>query len=422
VIATARSGSGAPELSRAGWVLGTPSFMAPEQARGEIDQVDERVDVFALGSILCEVVTGQPAFVGRKPGDVQRKAALGDTAEALARLDASGADADLIGLDRDCLARKREDRPRNASAVAERVTAYLAGVQQRLHASERERAVAKARAVEERRKRRWQLGLAASIAASLLLGGLGLATLAAALDRQKAVLAQANTALDRQRRRAEANEAAAIDAVKRFRDAVANNPGLKDNPRLEPLEAHPKLADDRRTQHPYNAACAAALAAAGRGEDDLNPDAARAELRRRALSWHKGELAAWSKALDSGDPKARAAVAATLRHWRDDPDLAGVREADALAALPEAERRLAGPLGRSGPLAKGRRKGPLSIPGAIPPRPQPSSSLGKPGAPPPPVRLGPVDYAEGDVRSTRGGTGRGASAGPARTYSRFGGL
>ena len=45
--------------------MGTPAYMAPEQARGEIDLIDERADVFALGSILCEVLTGQPAFVGQ---------------------------------------------------------------------------------------------------------------------------------------------------------------------------------------------------------------------------------------------------------------------------------------------------------------------------------------------------------------------
>ena len=114
--------------------MGTPAYMAPEQARGEVDRVDERADVFALGSILCEILTGQPAFTGAVVGEIQRKAALGDLADALARLDACGADAELIALAKDCLAREPEDRPRDAGAVAERVTAYLAGVQERLRA------------------------------------------------------------------------------------------------------------------------------------------------------------------------------------------------------------------------------------------------------------------------------------------------
>ena len=77
------------DLSQAGSVLGTPAYMAPEQARGEIDSVDERADVFALGSILCEILTGQPAFVGRSSGEIHRKAALADLADAFARLDAA---------------------------------------------------------------------------------------------------------------------------------------------------------------------------------------------------------------------------------------------------------------------------------------------------------------------------------------------
>jgi len=84
VIATGRVGSES-NLSQAGSVMGTPAYMAPEQARGEIDQIDERADVFALGSILCEILTEQPAFVGRSAGEMHRKAALGDLAEGSRR-------------------------------------------------------------------------------------------------------------------------------------------------------------------------------------------------------------------------------------------------------------------------------------------------------------------------------------------------
>ncbi len=164
VIATARSGSADSDLSKAGSILGTPSYMAPEQARGEIDRVDERADVFALGAILCEVLTGQPPFLGRSSGEIQRKAALGDLADAFARLDASGADAGLIAMAKDCLAREPEDRPRSAGAVSDRVTAYLAGVQARLRRAELER-------VEERGRRRLTTVAAAALILLGLLGG-----------------------------------------------------------------------------------------------------------------------------------------------------------------------------------------------------------------------------------------------------------
>ena len=108
----------------------------------------------------------------------------------------------------------------------------------------------------------------------------------------------------------------------------------------EALAADPKLGEDRRAAHRYNGACAAALAAEGRAEGEPPPDAAaKAELRRKALDWLRAELAAWSKVRDSGDQKARAAVAPTLRHWKVDTDLGGVCDGDAIATLPADERR-----------------------------------------------------------------------------------
>ncbi len=65
VIATARSDSDDSDLSHAGSAMVIASYAAPEQARGEIERVDERADVFAQGSILCEIPTGGPAFTGR---------------------------------------------------------------------------------------------------------------------------------------------------------------------------------------------------------------------------------------------------------------------------------------------------------------------------------------------------------------------
>jgi tetratricopeptide (TPR) repeat protein len=107
----------------------------------------------------------------------------------------------------------------------------------------------------------------------------------------------------------------------------------------EALESDPALAEDRQAQYRYLAACSSALAAAGKGEDGPKPDdAARAEWRHRALGWLKAERAAWAQVLDSGDAQARPILQQVLQHWRADPDLAGVRDGDGLAKLPEVQR------------------------------------------------------------------------------------
>jgi serine/threonine-protein kinase len=106
----------------------------------------------------------------------------------------------------------------------------------------------------------------------------------------------------------------------------------------EAFAAQPKLADDLQTQDRYNAACAAALAAAGQGADaDKLSDGERARLRRQALGWLTADLAAWDQRIKD-HPQERAQVQKTLRHWQADRDLAGLREAEALATLPPQEQ------------------------------------------------------------------------------------
>src|SRR5262249_981909 len=92
--------------------------------------------------------------------------------------------------------------------------------------------------------------------------------------------------------------------------------------------------------HRYDAACYAALAAAGQGRDaGALDEKEKTRLRQQALGWLNADLAHWSKEATSAKPADRDLVRQRLQHWKQDTDLAGVRGA-ALAQLPEAERQL----------------------------------------------------------------------------------
>ncbi|WP_165230636.1 WD40 repeat domain-containing serine/threonine protein kinase [Aquisphaera insulae] len=83
-----------------------------------------------------------------------------------------------------------------------------------------------------------------------------------------------------------------------------------------------------------------ALACAGPGKD-VPPidDAARAKLRRQALDWLQAELEASNRRLGSAPPRDLPDMAQAFRFWKEDPYLAGIREAETLARLPSGEQK-----------------------------------------------------------------------------------
>jgi serine/threonine-protein kinase len=102
--------------------------------------------------------------------------------------------------------------------------------------------------------------------------------------------------------------------------------------------AQPTLADDLLKEDRYNAACAAALAGCGQGQDAETLSAEeRTRLRRQALTWLRADLQARGRQLDQDPDQARPRVAGKMQKWQRNPDFAGVRDPEALARLPAAE-------------------------------------------------------------------------------------
>jgi serine/threonine-protein kinase len=253
-----------------GIVVGTIAYVSPEQAKGQVEQLDPQADVFGLGAVLCEILTGLPPYAGAAAWRLHLMAAAGDLADAYSRLGGCGADAELVALTKDCLAVERNCRLSDAGAVAARLAAYLAGVQERMRRAEQERAAAQARAEEakataraERRARRRTMALVSVATAAILAGGAAAAWYwqerasrqAKAEADASAALEEVRTWLDQeadQERRDPERWAATVSladaAVKRAEAAVASAPvddELQERVRGMRAEVDPKKRDSR---------------------------------------------------------------------------------------------------------------------------------------------------------------------------------
>jgi serine/threonine protein kinase len=111
------AGSSSPDrLTTAGLVLGTPHYMAPEHATG--GGIDHRIDLFALGVMCFEMLTGRPPFDGDGV-DVARANLLADTPIMRVRVPGIEVDPLLEALTRKLMMKSRDARPATARAVRE---------------------------------------------------------------------------------------------------------------------------------------------------------------------------------------------------------------------------------------------------------------------------------------------------------------
>ncbi len=109
-------------VTRAGLVLGTPRYMAPEQAVG--GAVDARSDLFAAGAILFEMLAGRPAFGGRSPIEILHATRY----EHPPALTGSPAVVAVDRVIRRAMTKRPDERPASAEAMAEELRA-VTGVQ-----------------------------------------------------------------------------------------------------------------------------------------------------------------------------------------------------------------------------------------------------------------------------------------------------
>ncbi len=107
-----------------GMVLGTPGYMAKEQAEGRIDLIDERTDVSGLGAILYEILTGAPPFTGANTHDIIAKAVLGNIVPPRQLVPTTPRPLESVCLK--ALANQPSGRYASAKAIADELQRWLA--------------------------------------------------------------------------------------------------------------------------------------------------------------------------------------------------------------------------------------------------------------------------------------------------------
>ncbi|MBK9973571.1 MAG: protein kinase [Planctomycetes bacterium] len=117
--------SDSQQLTQDGSIVGTPAYMAPEQARGELENVDEQSDVYALGAVLYQILSGSPPYEGPMAGLIVQQVLAGPPLRLTAR--EPEVPPELGALVDHAMAREKYDRLRSVAELAADIKAFRNG-------------------------------------------------------------------------------------------------------------------------------------------------------------------------------------------------------------------------------------------------------------------------------------------------------
>jgi tetratricopeptide (TPR) repeat protein/tRNA A-37 threonylcarbamoyl transferase component Bud32 len=206
------SASGSAE-TLPGSALGTPAYMSPEQARGDLEALGPRSDVYSLGATLYCLLTGKPPYEEHDIGEVLRRVQAGDFPPPR-RLDPT-IDRALEAICLKAMANKPADRYASCRALADDVERWAA-----------DEPVTAWREPPARRVRRWARRHRTAVTAAsvaLVAGVVGLSALAVQQARANDTLAKANGATTREKAKAEAALAETTKARRATEAALAQS-------------------------------------------------------------------------------------------------------------------------------------------------------------------------------------------------------